>query len=204
MAICFLLWAAICLFSPRYLRFSDNPLVSLLFYALGTLCLMMGVSGFGFEMAQASIWQYFGRLLSEGPSNIPWAGPSIVVLEYGGITLAFLVAVGFFHVAANVLLRRRVLEILLKLCGLFCAFLAALFLATVVDELIIKPLLVVPANRIASGQTSNSGGGFVTFLVSMLRALFVVATIISTITGAVVGVGYIYKRVAKLLRQPSQ
>ena len=95
-----------------------------------------------------------------------------------------MIAVGFFHVAANILLGRRVLEILLKLCGLFFGFLAAMFLAGVIDELIIKPLLVVPANRIISVQTSNTLGGFGTFLAGMLRVLSVVVTIISTITGA--------------------
>jgi hypothetical protein len=95
-----------------------------------------------------------------------------------------LIAVGFFHVAANILLGRRVLEILLKLCGLFFGFWAAMFLAGVIDELIIKPLLVVPANRIVSGQSSNTLGGFGTFLAGMLRVLSVVVTIISTITGA--------------------
>ncbi len=115
-----------------------------------------------------------------------------------------MIAVGFFHVAANILLGRRVLEILLKLCGLFFGFWAAMFLAGVIDELIIKPLLVVPANRIISGQTSNTLGGFGTFLAGMLRVLSVVVTIISTITGAALGVGYVYKRVVRLLRQPSQ
>jgi hypothetical protein len=51
--------------------------------------LMIAVSGFGFEMARPSIGNYFGQLLSEGPSNIVWAGPSSLVWENGGTAVAY-------------------------------------------------------------------------------------------------------------------
>jgi hypothetical protein len=63
-----------------------------------------------------------------------------------------LVGMGFFHTAATAFGRWRLLEVLLKTVALLFAGVAAIALAGVVDELILKPLLVVPADRLASGH----------------------------------------------------
>jgi hypothetical protein len=96
----------------------------------------------------------------------------------------------------------RALELFFKTCGLITGLLAALFLAAVIDGFIFKPLLVTPAVRLASGQTTGVPGGYGTFLLNMLRILFLSATVISTITGAVAGVRFVYKRVSKLYKAP--
>jgi hypothetical protein len=40
------------------------------------VALMMAVAGIGIELSSPEVGRYFTVLISEGPSSIPWAGPS--------------------------------------------------------------------------------------------------------------------------------
>jgi hypothetical protein len=99
----FLFWAALMFYSPRYFRVSGNPYATLALYAVGTLALMIAVAGIGIELSSPKVGAYFTVLASEGPSSIPWAGPRGEVWVNAGIAGAFLVGMGFFHVAAELL-----------------------------------------------------------------------------------------------------
>lgn len=92
----FLLWAAIMFYSPRYFRVSGNPYSTLALYAVGTLALMIAVAGIGAELSSPKVGRYFTVLISEGPSGIPWAGPSGELWLNAGFGGAFLVGLGFF------------------------------------------------------------------------------------------------------------
>ena len=198
-------------YSPRYFRVSGNPYATLALYAVGTLALMIGVAGMGFELSSPKVGHYFTVLVSEGPSSIPWAVPSGVFWENAGIAGAFLVGMGFFHVAAELLGRWRILEALLKMAVLLFAVVAAMGLAGVVDELVLKPLLVVPADRLASGQTvpadnpvspganepSDGSGGL---LGNALNAALAVGTLGSAISGLVAGWTFVLTRTRTILQ----
>jgi len=211
-AVGFLFWAAIMFYSPKYFRVSSNPYAALALGGVGALCLMIAVAGMGTELSSPRIGHYFTVLVSEGPSSIPWAVPSSAFWENAGIAGAFLVGMGFFHVAAAVLGRWRILEVLLKMLVLLFAGLAALFLAGVVDALTLKPLLIVPANRLASGQQTipadpsgpprgnepSDGSG--TPLESIFNAVIALGTLISTISALAAGWGYVVVRTRNILR----
>jgi len=207
----FLFWAAIMFYSPKYFRVSGNPYATLALYAVGTLALMIAVAGIGTELSSPKLGPYFTVFVSEGPSSIPWAGPSGAVWEEAGITGGFLVGMGFFHVAAELLGRWRILEVLLKTLALLFAGLAAMFLAGVVDELILKPLFLVPADRLASGQTvptdpsgpsqgDNPRDGSGSPLGNVLNAFVVLGTLLSTISALAAGWGFVLIRTRNILK----
>jgi hypothetical protein len=209
--IAFLFWAAIMLYSPRYLRVSANPYATLALYAVGTLALMIALAGIGFELSSPKLGRYFTVFVSEGPSSIPWAGPSGEVWVNAGIGGAFLVGMGFFHVAAELLGRWRILEVLLKMLALLFAGLTAVGLAGVVDELILKPLFLLPADRLASGQTvpadpssppqgDEPSDGSGSLLGNTFNAVAVVGTLISTISALTAGWGFVLIRTRNILK----
>ena len=212
----FLFWAAIMFYSPRYFRVSGNPYFTLALYAAGTVALMIAVVGIGAELSSPEVGRYFTVLISEGPSSIPWAGPSGELSLNAGIGGAFLVGMGFFHTAATVLSRWRILEVLLKTVALLFAGVAAIALAGVVDELVLKPLLVVPADRLASGhpipvddsvspKANEPKDGSGTPLRNVFNAVVSLGTLISTIAALAAGWTFVFTRVRttlKLFRGP--
>jgi hypothetical protein len=214
-AVSFLFWAAIMFYSPRYFRVSGNVYATLALYAVGTLSLMIAVAGKRFELSSPKLGHYFTVLVSEGPSSIPWAAPSGELWVNAGLAGAFLVGMGFFHVAAELLGRWRILEVLLKMVALLFAGLATLGLAGVVDELIMKPLFVVPADRLASGQTvpvdhpgtpqdNEPSDGSGPPLGGIFNVVIALGTLVSTISALAAGWGFVFIRVRnilKLLRQ---
>jgi hypothetical protein len=129
---------------------------------------------------------------------------------------ACLVAGGFFHVAAALLGRWRILEVLLKLVTLVFAGLAAMFFAGgVVDELILKPLLLVPGDRLEAGQTvpahpsgSSRGNepsdGSGAPLGSAFNVVVGLGTVVSTISALAAGWGFVLIRVRNILKHLKQ
>ncbi len=198
----FLFLAAIMFYSPRYFRVSGNLHATLALYGVSTMALMIALVTIGFELSSSNVWHYFTVLVSEGPSSIPWASPSGELWAYAGVAGFFLVGMGVSHVAAQLLGRWRILEVLFKMVTLLFAGLAAVFLASVVDELIFKPLLVVPADRLTSGQTVSDGSG--SLWRDALNAVVAVGILISAISGLVAGWAFVFIRIRtilKLLRQ---
>ncbi len=212
----FLFWAALMFYSPRYFRVSGNPYATLALYAVGAFCLMTSVVGIGFELSSPKLGRYFGVFVSEGPSSIPWASPRGAVWENAGMAGGFLVGMGFFHVAAEVLGRWRIVEVLVKVLVLLFASLAAIGLAGVVDELILKPLLLVPADRLASGQTvpvdppgqtqgADPAGGNVSepsgsAFGNIFNGCVAIGTLISAISALAAGWAYVVVRVRNVLK----
>lgn len=194
--------AAIMFCSPKYFRVSGNPHATLALYNVGALALMIALVTIGFELSSSNVWLYFTVLVSKGPSSIPWASPSSELWAYAGVAGFFLVGMGVSHGVAQLLGRWRILEVLFKMVALLLAGLAAIFLASVIDELIFKPLLIVPSDRLTSGQTVSGGSG--SLWRDALNAVVAVGTLISAISGLVAGWAFVLKRVRtilKLLRQ---
>jgi hypothetical protein len=122
---------------------------------------------------------------------------------------------GVFHTAATVFGRWRILEVLLKTVALLFAGVAAIALASVVDELILKPLLVVPADRLASGhpvpaddsvlpKANKPSDGSGTPLENAFNTVVTLGTLISTIAAIAAGWTFVFTRVRttlKLFRQ---
>jgi hypothetical protein len=115
--------------------------------------------------------------------------------------------------------RWRILEVLLKMVALFFACFATGFLAAFIDELVLKPLIVVPADHLASGHTApadqpvspqankpnepSDGSGLL--LGNAFNTAVVLGTLISTISALAAGWAFVITRVRtilKLLRQP--
>ena len=119
-----------------------------------------------------------------------------------GVAGFFLVGMGVVHIVAALLSRWRILEVLLKMAVLLFAGLAAIFLASVIDELIFKPLLVVPAERLASGQTVSEGSG--SLLENTLNAVVAIGTLMTAISALVMGGAFILIRVRMILKRLRQ
>jgi hypothetical protein len=123
---------------------------------------------------------------------------------------------GVFHTAATVFGRWRTLEVLLETVALLFTGVAAIAVAGVVDELILKPLLVVPADRLASGhpipaddsvpqKPNEPSGGSGTPLKNAFNVVVALGTLISTIVAIAAGWTFVFTRVRttlKLFRQP--
>jgi hypothetical protein len=161
-ALALLIVSVLLILAPRYLGVPRDSFVALGFYAIATVVLMLTVLGLGRELSNPNISAFLRELFfGELPSSL-WGSPSSNAWVSAGITMSFLLPLGFLHlIAPRILGLRGVVGLIAKSLTLvlasFCAFLVSLGFALTIDELLIKPFLVTPAANLAEGQMQVSG-----------------------------------------------
>jgi hypothetical protein len=99
-ALGFLIVSMLLILAPRYLGVPRDSFVALGFYAIATVMLMVTFVGFGFELANPDISAFLRELFfGEIPSSL-WGSPSSSAWGTAGITMAFLLPLGFLHLIA--------------------------------------------------------------------------------------------------------
>lgn len=150
-SIGFFIYAAIWVLSiGTYFDISQTSDAALGCYIVALLVLAFGVVNLGMELANKEISSFLKRVVT---GNLPagvWGRPSATTWEYAGITVGVLILVLIVHLIGIELFDPTgIASGIIKLTILSLFSLVVLGIACVLDELLIKPLLITPAYNLA-------------------------------------------------------
>lgn len=151
LSIGFIVYAAIWVLSVgRYFNIASTSDFALGCYIVALLALAVGVVGMGFELANKEVSVFLKRAVT---GNLPtgiWGRPSASTWENLGMTAGMLVVVVIIHLIGIELFDASgVASGIVKVVVLICVGFVVMGLATVIDTLLIKPLITVPAYRLS-------------------------------------------------------
>ncbi len=184
-ALWFIICSAIWILAPQYyLGVSADSGVTVGFYIFALLALVIGAIGFLVEATKRSVRRFLGTLIVGNVPGPLWGSLNTEILKNATITLVLALPSGLIHFIVVWLLGATgTVELVAKIVAVLLMVLPAMGLAATIDELAIKPLIMVPAIRLASGQFEARPRTSRTTITSRIRGLVARLVAIVIVTG---------------------
>lgn len=147
----FLIYAGVWFLAPvTYFNATPNSKAALICLIVALILLALGIIFLGFELADKKISAFLLRLVTGGLPAGLWGRPSAETWQNIGIAIGSLTLSAVIHlIGINLFGATGVWGGVVKVIVLITLPLAIMFFVSAVDELLIKPLLVIPAHRLA-------------------------------------------------------
>jgi hypothetical protein len=160
-AVSFLAYAFVWLAAPTtYFGYLPDSRASLVFYIVAIIPLAIGIGGALTELSRAGVGHFLKVLLMGRLPNGVWGEPSSETLKYLGMTVFLLLLCALPHLIVIELFGATGgVEVGVKVVVIILLSLPTLGLAATLDELAIKPLLLIPAGRLAAFEEGYQTAG---------------------------------------------
>jgi hypothetical protein len=143
-----------------YFGYTPDSRAALVFYIIALVPLAIGVGGALTELNQTGVAHFLKELIvGRLPARI-WGSPSSETWTNLAITIVLLLVCALPHlIVVELIGATGIVEVVVKVLVLSLLALPALGLAATLDELLIKPLLLIPAKRLAVFEEGYRASG---------------------------------------------